>query len=306
MRVATSFMHNTAAADIMRAQRAIFDAQRQAGSEKKADDLKGFDKDAKAMVSARGYVARAEAYVRAGAEIANRLSTQDIALGRLAGSAQEVRLALTEALALDRGDQIMARVAEAFQAARGAVNTTYAGRYLFGGVRDDAPPLTADSLDDLAAAAAAGDVFENAPRKATAQVDPRTVIDLAPLADDVAEPLFDVFKALRDYEIANGPFSAPLTPAQDAFVRGVIAQIEPIVGELNAEQSLNGGKQERLNATVDRQSQEVDYFSGLVADIENVDLAEVASRLAQAQTQLQASAQIYATLRDTTLLNYLR
>jgi flagellar hook-associated protein 3 FlgL len=47
-------------------------------------------------------------------------------------------------------------------------------------------------------------------------------------------------------------------------------------------------------------------LEGLIGDVSNVDVAEAVSRLAQAQTALQASAQVFATLKDTSLLNLLR
>ena len=49
-----------------------------------------------------------------------------------------------------------------------------------------------------------------------------------------------------------------------------------------------------------------DLLTKTIGDQENVDLAEVATRLAAAQTQFQASAAIFSQMRDMNLLQYLR
>lgn len=305
MRIATSAIHQLASADIQRAQLELYQAQKEAGSEKKADDLKGFEREAKAIVYARGFMAKADAYATAGEELENRLATQDIALGQIRDAAQNVRLALTDALGLDKGDELSSNVEIAFSSAFSAMNMTYAGRYVFGGVRDDAAPVTANSLNDLTALGTADEAFANSPLKATAQLDSRTTLAVAPLADEVAEPLFASFKRIADFEAANGPFGAPLTAAQKTFIEGEITALADTVKHLTSQQSYNGGVQAHVADIAQRQRDEETYFEGFVGDLESVDLAEVASRLSQAQLQLEASAQIYSTLRNATLLDVL-
>lgn len=305
MRIATSFIHQLAAADIQRAQREMFEAQRQAGSEKKATDIKGYAREASPLVTARSHLERANAFAAAGVEVKNRLAAQALSLGRVSKAGVDVKLALTEALALDKGDEMMSRVSDAFASALEGLNSSYAGRRLFGGIRDDAAPVTIDTLDDLLSPALVSDAFANASRKATVQLDARTTLEVAPLADEVATALFESFQRIKQYENDNGAFSGQLTAAQRTFIESEIAQLDGVVQGLHAVEAANGSIQARVDRIIDRQSDEKDYFYGLVGDIENVDLADVASRLSQAQVQLQASAQVYLTLRDTTLLNYL-
>ncbi len=50
----------------------------------------------------------------------------------------------------------------------------------------------------------------------------------------------------------------------------------------------------------------VTLLKGEISDISEVDMAEAISRLEQAQTALQASAQVFATLRGSSLLELLR
>jgi flagellin-like hook-associated protein FlgL len=49
----------------------------------------------------------------------------------------------------------------------------------------------------------------------------------------------------------------------------------------------------------------VDTMRGAVGELVDADLAEVAMRLSQLQTQYQATAQTFTILREMTLLNFL-
>ncbi len=161
------------------------------------------------------------------------------------------------------------------------------------------------SLDDLAALPAAADAFQNAPRRATVKLDVNVTLDVAPVASEVAGDLFDAFKRIKDYEIANGPFAGDLTPAQRTFLETEIGQLAQVVDNIHAYEAQNGGVQQRVASILERQADQQSYFEQVVQEVEGVNLAEVASRLSQADLQLKASAQVYAQLRGSSLLNVL-
>lgn len=305
MRIATSQIHALASLDLQRAQADLFEAQRQTGSERKAADLKGYAKDAGALVNARSYRDLSESFVAAATTVSPRLELQSLTLGETANSAQSVRLAMTEAVGLDSGSEMMAAIELAFQTAVSSLNVTYGGSFIYGGVRDDQAPVTVTSLDDLAALPAAADAFQNAPRRATVKLDVNVTLDVAPVASEVAGDLFDAFKRIKDYEIANGPFAGDLTPAQRTFLETEIGQLAQVVDNIHAYEAQNGGVQQRVASILERQADQQSYFEQVVQEVEGVNLAEVASRLSQADLQLKASAQVYAQLRGSSLLNVL-
>jgi flagellar hook-associated protein 3 FlgL len=305
MRIATSFVAHRASQDFQKAQIELFEAQRQAGSERKADDLKGYEREASQLISARGLLDRAESYASAGDELLTRLDIQDVALGRAATASVDLKIFLTSAVGLDQGDEIMNQLELAFFNVTGAMETTYAGRYVFGGVREDASPLNIQSLSDLYNAAAVGDIFENAPRKPRVQVDPRTSMEIAPLANDVSTAIFDSFKRIYAYHQDTEAFSGQLSDAQRAFLETEIGALEDIVEGLNHQQSLNGGVYQRAEGLIVRQADEQEYFSHIVGDIQNANLPEVAARLTAAQLQLEASARVFAMISQTSVLNFL-
>jgi flagellar hook-associated protein 3 FlgL len=305
MRIASSFIAQRATADFQRAQIELFDVQRQAGSERKAADLKGYQSEASQLVSVRGMMERAHAYATAGEELLTRIDIQDIALGRAAGAASDLKVFLTNAVGLDTGSEVMNQLDLAFFNVLGAMETTYAGKYVFGGVRDDASPLNIASLDDLYNAATVDDIFENAPRRPRVQVDPRTNMEVAPLANDVSREVFASLKRIRAYHTDTEAFGPNLSAAQRDFLVNEIQQLDAVVQGLNNQQSLNGGVYQRAESLILRQAEERDYFEKVVGDIQNADLAEVAARLSQAQLQLEASARVFSALMQSSVLNYI-
>lgn len=304
MRIATNAMFTVAGGEIQRVQAELFEAQRQASSEKVANDLKGFNRDAKTLISARSFLARADSYARANKELEARLSTQDLALNNSATATEDLRTELTQAIGFDRGDDVMPKVNEAFGRVLGAMNITFAGRYVFGGVAEDAPPVNAASVNDLLNPAVVDDIFDNAERRAKVQLDPNTQVDAAPLADEASRDVFAVMKAIADQNAA-APFTGPLTPAQKTFLEGQITALSTVIQTANAVQGDNGATQALVSSSRTRQEEQSTYFNQLAGDVENVDLAEVAANLAQAQFQIQAAAEAFTALRDNSLLRFL-
>ena len=305
MRVATSFIALRTSADFQRAQLELYEAQRQMGSERKAADLKGFEKEASALISGRGLLERADSYVTMGTELLNRIYIQDVALARASATGSDFRLALTEAVGLGQGAEIMNQVELAFFNMVGSMETTYAGRYVFGGVRDDTSPINISNIDELEAAVSVDDIFSNAPRRPLVQVDPKTAIEVAPLANEVASDIFGVLKRFKEFVTANGPFSDPLSDAERTFIETEIGALDGINEGLNQQQSFNGGIYQRAEGLVGRQSDEREYYERVVGDIQTADLAKVASRISAAQLQLEASARVFSVLSQSSVLNFL-
>lgn len=304
MRVATSFQFTLANADLSKTQEALYSAQRQAGSGKRSDDLLGFSTQVVPLVSARAFAQRAQGYDDMNQLLETRLSTQDIALTRMSDSSSDLRMAVADALASDTAADLMAQVETAFSSITAAMNTTLGGRFVFSGVAETTQPVNIDSLDDLAAAGAVADIFDNASRALTSKISDNTTVNTAPLASDAATSVYESLKRIVDFN-ASEPFGDTLSDTQQAFLTAEMASLETVLDDVIGVQATNGVAQAQVASARETQGEEVTYFTLIAGDIENVDLAEVASQLTQSQYQFQAVAQAYNVLRETTLLNYL-
>lgn len=296
-------------ADLMRAQRELMEAQRQASSQKVAQDLQGFGLDAGRVVSARAALERATAQADANLRLEGRMDVQDLALARVSDAADQIRAAIGDAIAADSGVDFMSRLNNAFRQAVAALNMEHQGQQLFAGASADRPPIVAgmNGLSDLAALPTVDDAFDHADYSQTARIDENTTIEIAPRAREIATDLFTVFRTLQNAHAAGppGPFAGKLTSAQRSFIEGLIPGVRQIVESVNAIQAENGGDAARVKAAREYADLRRDTIEKVAGDIENVDMAEVAAKLATAQQQFQASAQMIASMRRMTLLDFL-
>jgi len=145
MRISTQAASQAALMDLMRAQREAYDARDQLASGKKAPDRKGYANTAETIISARAAQERSESFASANSRIMNRLEIQDLAYQELSEAATDLRTALTT----NDGSFMMDKVQEVFDQASAALNMRFNGSYVFGGVRTDALPFTADTIADL-------------------------------------------------------------------------------------------------------------------------------------------------------------
>jgi flagellar hook-associated protein 3 FlgL len=304
-RVSTSNSYSAVLANLMSAQARQAQAQAQVSTGKQASDLKGFGQGAEALTAARALQSRVEGYIASNKVLAGRLEAQDLALNQVAGAAGSARAAIASAIASGRADGLNAALESALDAGVQGLNVQFAGRYLFAGGQTAAPAAAAN-LGDLTAPPAAG-LFRNDSLKAVHRIDESTTLETGFLADQVGGTLFDALRQVQAFaDGAGGPFSGQLTQAQANFLTGMLSMFDAAQAGVTDKAAQNGLLQNRLDDTRAAQEDRQVMLEKLVGDLSEVDIAEAATRLAQAQTAVQASAQVFATLRDTSLLDLLR
>lgn len=304
MRISTQAASQSALMDLMRAQREAFEARDQISSGKKAPDLKGFAHAAETLMTARGAQVRTETFINANQRLASRLEVQDLAYLEMSEAASDLREALTTA----DGTALMNKVQESFDRTLAALNTKFADSFVFSGMRTDVSPINAATLADLQAAVPnVMAVFENAPLRQTARIDEETTIDMNRTASEVVGDLMASFERIADFNAGpNGPFDGPITDAQQTFLRAEIANVITAFETINEAMGENGSKQARIESSIRSHQARSDYLTLMIADIEDADMAEAASRLNQAQTAVEVSARTFASLSQVSLLPFLR
>jgi flagellar hook-associated protein 3 FlgL len=305
-RVSTSHSYSVILADLTRASNNQEKAQSQVSSGRVADSLRGFAPNVEQLIAANSVKSRVEGYLEQGKLISSRLEAQDLALRETADSAQGARTTLAEALASDRGDAIMGELQGHFLTAAESLNTQQGGRFLFAGAQVNTRPVDATRLSDLTAVPDVSDLFRNDALKPVSRLDDNVTIESGFLADEEGTQLFEAFKEVQAYVEANGDFSSPLTTAQKTFIESMLPKFDAANKALTDTAALNGANQVRVDNSMAQHDDRVTLLKGEIKDIAEVDMAEAISRLEQAQTALQASAQVFATLRGSSLLEMLR
>jgi flagellar hook-associated protein 3 FlgL len=305
-RISSAMIPQSALVDLSRAQRELVEAARQSSAQTKADDLKGFGREAQTLVSAKRLVARSEGFLSSMRELKTRMELQDVALNRASDAVSQLKKDLFQNFSLERGDGVRSQIEEAFAVLKDAMNTQLGGRYLFGGVLNDRPPVTAGTLADLAANPLTSSIVQDAPAQ-TVRIEDQRTVQAGVVADDFATLAFASIKRLAELDQGpSGPFTGPLSTVQKDALQNEISALGDAFNRLLEGQSENGRLLNDVDASSQRQSDQLEALNGAIGEIVDVDLAAVAVRLNQAQFSYEASASVFNTLRGLTLLNVLR
>ena len=306
MKTIPSFLISThARTDLTRIASELYDLQRQTSSSNKADDLKGYGSEAARIVSVRTAIAQSAARVDAANRVVSRFEIQDTALGGAASAAAQLKQDIFTALSSNNGSFLTDQLNTAFQQATTALNTTYEGVSLFTGERRDAAAVAVTSVGDIRDAQASGVLFNESARKQTADLGVGAPVSLADKASDVASKLYGVFGDLNELTRNNG-LGNPLTADQRNKLQALVADIDAAHAQVVDAQGRNGDAQTRVEANITRLTANNDLLTKHLGKLAEVDLAEVAMKLAAAQTQYQAAASVLSKLKDMRLVNFLR
>ena len=304
-RIATSTSYQSALLGILNAQSKQADAQARISTGFTGDDLKAYAGQADTLAAVKTVNAKLDAYSKSADSAADRLSAQDLALSGVSDAAAGVKQGVLDAVANADGGTLMATLQGWYAQAAGALNTSVGGDYLFAGGQTGAKPVTSDQLSDLATGAVASK-FANDQHKATTRLDDNVTLTTGVLASDAGTPLFGALQQIAQYDAgANGPFGSPLTTAQTAFLTSVLPGLGTVASGAIAQVASNGVAQTRVanaQAQLAERKTASDQIVGKVAD---ADPAKAAIDLQLASTALQASAQIFSVLKDSSLLNVL-
>lgn len=306
-RVSTTGNYASILSNLMAAQLRQFDANERVSSQKNGNDLKDYAKKAETLAAMRVVDRRTKAYQDQNGLIADKLTNQDQALNQVTDAAAQIRQTIADALATDRADTLMTDLNGLFKNAVQGMNTSYDGKYLFAGGQINTQPVTATSMADLTAGPAIATFFHNDDFKAQAKVDDSTTVTTGVLANDLGTNMMNALKTIQAFhEGASGPFTGQLTDAQRTFLQGQLAGWDTIRSDLTLTTAQNGLNQKRVDDVGQGLVARKDTLTMMMGDITDADMAKAAGDLQAAGLAVQASAQVFLSLQNTSLLNVLK
>ncbi len=304
-RISSAMLNANALQHLQRAQEDMFEAQRQSATQRKADDVKGYGRETKSLVTLQRMQARGESHLQTAQEVNLRLSLQDAQLGQAANVISDLKEKLTSALALNDLSEADSFISNAFSDLKSAFNATHNGKYMFSGTLTETAPIQAASLSELAANPLSDAVIQEG-KEVDVRIDDARSVRAAPLAKDAAPEIFSILRDLKIFnDSADGPFDGNPTDLQESAIKTALADLETAFTNINTVQAQNGQAMNETDSIIERQQAENDLLENLTADITEVDLAEVAVKLNQAQLQFQASASIFNRIQSLSLVDYL-
>jgi flagellar hook-associated protein 3 FlgL len=306
-RVATYGHYQSALLNLMTAQQSGADAQERVSTKKNATDLVGFGRTSEVLTSLKGSQSRLQGFLDT-AEAANaRLVFQDLAMNQVDEGITGISEAVNNALSVDNAVTLMLDLENSFQQIRGGLNTKHQGNYLFSGATTDTTPVTANNLTDLAALPTAADAFHNDTLKSVSRVAEGTSLQTGVLADELGT---DIVGILRDIQTFNagpsGPLTGKLTDAQKTFLTAQVQRLKDAsVGVVN-KIAQTGAMANQIESLIDSQEGQQLQLDEMVGKKTDADMAKALMDLQLSGVAIEASAQVISSLRDASLLNFLR
>ena len=306
-RVSTVGNYATVLANLMAGQQRQLDAGERVSSHKNGHDLKGFAGSAELLTGMRSVQTRLKGFQDQNQLVADKLTTQDLALNQVASAALAARGAIADALASGDASTLMSELQGAMNKTVGALNTRYNGTYLFAGGAINTQPVTAQQLSDLTSGPPISSFFQNDQFKAKNQVDDSTKLTTGVLADAVGKPALNAFQAVEAFDTGgSGPFGSSLTAAQRAFLESQLAAWDQVhTGVINTA-AQNGMAQQRLEGVGKDLVSRQNTLAEMMSNITDADMGKASADLEMAGLSIQAAAKVFQTLKDSSLLNLLR
>lgn len=306
-RVATNNQAQVLLSQLMQNESNLNASQQQVASGKVSDTYAGMGDKASVLEAARSAAAQADA-VQSSTQLAvNQANLQDTQVTSLADLADQLRQALTKAMADNDGSTLMAQAQSIFDQAKQILNSKDAnGNYLYGGENDTVPPVNVNSLSDLAALPSVSDAFSNGTIKKSVNIGGGQTVQVGMLASDLGTQLFQSLSDIANFDSgANGPFSSTITNTQSDFLTTQVQAAQSANTNLNNQAAANGFVYNHLSDVIDQQNATSTLYKGFVSNLEDVDMGTAITQLNQNQVALQAAVQVTAQLQQVSLLNYL-
>jgi flagellar hook-associated protein 3 FlgL len=303
--VSTSQTYSVILNDLLASQNREMAAQQQVSTGKKGDDLAAFGNQTRSLVATTTVKSRVDGLVSQLGQLNVKLNFQQAALGQISDVAANLKQTLTNALASGQGDGVMSDVQSFFSQASQALNTQYGGDYLFSGGQTQTQPFTASDLNNLVTQPVAK-FFQDGSLTPANRIDDSTTIQTGFTATKIGTQLMQSFQDIQNFQLgSSGNLGGQLTTAQQTFIQGMISTLDGIVTSTTQTTATGGDIQKRVEDATTAQTDRQTTLKNVLGDITDVNMAQAASDLTQAQSAVQASAQVFMTLKGMSLLNYL-
>jgi flagellar hook-associated protein 3 FlgL len=168
--------------------------------------------------------------------------------------------------------------------------------------------MTATSLSDLTAPATTiASFFKNDDFKAQSKLDDSTTVTTGVLASDVGTGMMTAFKAFQAFqEGPDGPFTGAMTDAQRTFLEGQLAGWDKSHQDVINITGRNGLVQKQVDSVKGDLGARQTSLQTMIGGITDVDMATAVSNLQAAGIAVQAAAQVFSVLQQSSLLNLMK
>jgi flagellar hook-associated protein 3 FlgL len=343
--VSSAAMSNAMRCQQMRMQTDLVKATKESSTGKVADvGLTLGGRTTQAVTFSRD-LDRLNGIIDSNALVAARLTSTQDSLGQLSDVAQSFLSALTSAVSGDSSTSITQSAgASALQQMTGILNTSVNGEYLFAGTNTDVKPvddymaagspakaaldasfvayfgftqndpaaanITAAQMDDFITTSVEPQFLGSGWQGTWSNATDKQITSRIALNETTETSVSANEVGIRKLAMAAAMVTNLLSSNMSQAARtSVTSRAETLVGEaiggIVQVRSEAGLAQKRVSDASDRMKTQVDLFERHILDLEGVDPAEAATRVANLTQHIETSFALTARLQQLSLLNYL-
>ncbi|HWR07944.1 flagellar hook-associated protein FlgL [Sporomusa sp.] len=305
MRITNSMMTAASVRNINMNMERLSKAQTQVSTECKIQQPSDDPVVASRAIRYRSYVARVEQYQKNVDNVTSWQKVTDSAMSDLSDIMQQLKeLAVkgsTDALSDSDLAAIKEEVTQLQQSAIDALNTSYGGRYVFGGYATDVAPYSLDSDNNvLFKGQLVSDFTDNGEDQAIkSNIGYGSAVSINVEGQDVTGMgdgnLFATFAKVMD-GLDNGDTTA---------ISSCLDDIETNFDTILAAQADLGARMNYVSMVGDRLDKDYTTYKELMSNNEDVDIAEASAESTTAQVVYEASLSVGVKVMSKSLLDYL-
>lgn len=301
MRVTNRAMTNTYLSDVQKSLQSINKLNTQLNTGKQINKVSDNPYEAIKILNMQNEINDVERYNYNCDEITGWLDSTDDALDKIGNISSEIKVLLTSISGSYGEDEIKAiksEINEKVKQIGEALNTTYAGRFIFGGSNTDEAPVeifeNADGIVELRLKAGANE------DKLKAEISDGIGIDYNLTASQVTDNL----KGLNT--INNILVELGSNPVDKDRVQELNSELGDYMNHVLNNRSAIGARSNTVSNVKSSNDENILRLKGVYSDMQDVDWAEKYIELTSAQMVYNSSMQVGAKMIQPTLLDYLR
>lgn len=300
-RISTFAVHQGTLRDTSRVQSELANLQGQLSSGFKTDQFYGLDGQVEQYIQLDARIRKTDIYMENNEVILSRLNTTQVTMDKLIAIADDVEdlMTLRRNPTAAQNLNFPARLDALRKTATALLNTTFEGRFIFGGTRTDIPPVIEPVPAPVETGVPDAGYYQGSSENLTARVQDNFDIEYNVRADDAG---FQNFFAAIDLAIEghNGEASEADETIQDA-----IKMIQESLAGMNTAQTKVNSNIVAINDINSRHSDLKLYWKTVKEEVINTDIVSVSTTVALNQAILQASFQAFARINQLRLSDYL-
>ncbi|MBT5495449.1 MAG: hypothetical protein HOK54_06890 [Alphaproteobacteria bacterium] len=318
-RVSTLAQQQLITSNALRTQRNVNDLQVQIASGKKTQSFSGIADDAGRLVNLKSELSQAEQFIQNITITEKRLDLMAFALDQIEDIARKARTDFAGALNGSAADDIqLSLLAQAsLDQVVEVLNTKDDSRFLFAGGALETKPVNLSNANYTAPAPGSPPTFVQTVETGYYQGDAVVQSTRADDGFNVAyginadESAFE--KLIRTLDnVSNVTFTDPITAQEKTFLSEAMVELTELIDNNGVDKTLSdlradiGLDRVVLDNIRDKHNGFLQFSQDSIAEIENIDPAEVITSLNFEQIQLEASFTTIARIQTLSLSNFLR